>query len=507
MPPLDESENGVLQFQWGKKRGVGNANKDVHFYESFIYDEESYSLYDNVYLFKEGDAVPYVGKLLKIWEQPGHKKRVKILWFFRPSDINVYLFGHASSEKELFLASGEGVGLSNVNPLEAIAGKCLVICTSRDERNPQPSKSAIEKADFIFSRFFDVGSCTVLERPPETIAGVELKFLLNHTEEQKPDLIVKLEAVDSDAFDQKLVKQLDESNDLVKQTHFSQNDIDPGTKKLTIKSDVDSSDNDDRRTVKPSDDLIKHAYDKQEKNDLRIKKRKYICDEDTPTNDSVLLPKVSFPPMELTETKNNTLDVLPQKPNFSAQHRSKWFADMPWKVRLENAHKQGKLVFLDNLDPSYSSREIEELLFEALKIDSTVKLIPQITFQNPHYGQAYVICNSRNEAISAVQQMDEKCLILSDGRAVSAKLGMLELPQKAAKFPGHLKVEKGRLQPLRVEHKHAVATSHCSQPNTIEFELALEWLIVLLKYQRSKEKLFTKQHGQLQAFMGKYSSK
>lgn len=507
MPPTEDSENGVLQFQWGKRRGVGNANKDVKFYDSFIYDEESYSLYDNVYLFKEGDSEPYVGKILKIWEQPGQKRRVKILWYFRPDDISAYLDGHASSKKELFLASGEGVGLSNVNPLEAIAGKCRVICTLRDERNPQPSSIAIEKADFVFSQFFDVGNCTVLEKPPETIAGVELKLLLNHPDDTKSDTFVKLEAVDPGVFDEKSVKQLGSNTDLVKLQPVIENEIDLGIRKVTIKSDVDYADNDIPRKVKPVDNLIKQTYDDQEKNDAHTRKRKYVPDMDAQDSDSVLLPKVSSPLLELEGAKSTTLDVLPQKPTSAPLHQSRWFADMPWKARLEKAHKHGKLVYLDNLDPSYSSSEIEDLLLEALKIDCIVKIIPQVTFQNPHYGQAYVICNTKNDATSAVQQMDEKCLILPNGRPLCAKLGMLELPQKVSKFPGHLKIEKGRLQPVRVEHKHAVATSHCSQPNTIEYELALDWLLIRHKYQRSKDRLYKKQQGQLKAFLSKYADK
>ncbi|KAL0926327.1 hypothetical protein M5K25_002545 [Dendrobium thyrsiflorum] len=506
MPQLEESENGDLQFQWGKRRGVGNANKDVQFYESFIYDEESYSLYDNVYLFKEGDNEPYVGKILKIWEQPGQKRRVKILWFFRPNDISRYLDGHASSEKDLFLASGEGIGLSNVNPLEAIAGKCCVICTLRDERNPQPSSIAIEKANFIFSRFFDVGSCTVLETPPEAIAGVELKYLLNHPKDQKPEHSVKLEVVDSGAFDDSFIKKLGPINDLAKLQLDAPIECDPGTKKQTIKSEEDL-DYDLQRKVRPNDSLMKHTFDDPETSDSSTRKRKYVSDEDNQDDDSVRIPKVSSQLAELAEAKNNTLDVLPQKPNSAALHRSRWFADMPWKARIEKAHNQGKLMFLDNLDPSYSASEIEDLLLEVFKLDCTVKIIPHVTFHNPHYGQAYVICNSRNEANNAVQEMDEKCLILSDGRPVCAKLGMIELPPKAAKFPGHLKVEKGRLQPVRIEHKQAVATSHCSQPNTIEYELAMEWLLLFEKYQRSKEKLFKRQRRQLRAFIGKYSDK
>ncbi|XP_020578836.1 protein ANTI-SILENCING 1-like isoform X2 [Phalaenopsis equestris] len=473
MPQLEESENSDLQFRWGKRRGVGNANKDVQFYESFIFDEESYSLYDNVYLFKEGESDPYIGKILKIWEQPRRKRRVKILWFFRPDDIINYLDGHVSSKNDLFLAAGEGVGLCNINPLETIAGKCSVICTSGDERNPQPSSFAIKNADFTFSRFFDVGTCTVLERPPDAIAGVELKFLLNHPEDQKLDHSVKLEVVDSDAFDDNSSKKLGPITDLPKQ-HNTQIEFNPGTKKPIIKSEEDYLDNVVQRKVKPKDGLIKNIDD-QEKRHPSSRKRKYTSDEDNEDDDSGWVPKASSQ-LALSKAKSNSLDALPQKPNSAALHRSRWFADM-------------------------------DLLREALNIDCTVKIIPQVTFQNPHYGQAYVICNTRNEAINAVQEIDEKCLILSDGRPVCAKLGMIELPPKAAKFPGHLKVEKGRLQPTRIEHKQAVATSHCSQPNTIEYELALDWLFLFEKYQRSKVKLFKKQGTQLRAFLNKYTGK
>lgn len=116
MAHSEDRSNDDIQFHWGKKRGIGGAKRDYQFYESFTFDNVNYSLYDCVYLFKHNEHEPYIGKILRIWEQSGHK-RVKILWFFQPNEIRNYLGDHVPLEKEIFLASGEGVGLFNVNAL------------------------------------------------------------------------------------------------------------------------------------------------------------------------------------------------------------------------------------------------------------------------------------------------------------------------------------------------------------------------------------------------------
>lgn len=115
MVEVDGIEN--LEFKWGKKRGTGGVNTKVQFYESFTYDGLDYTLYDNVYLHKEGEPLPYLGKLIKIWETASQLKKVKVLWFFQPSEISNYLFVELAHPNEVFLASGEGVGLANINPL------------------------------------------------------------------------------------------------------------------------------------------------------------------------------------------------------------------------------------------------------------------------------------------------------------------------------------------------------------------------------------------------------
>ncbi|KAK8523383.1 hypothetical protein V6N13_113326 [Hibiscus sabdariffa] len=146
---MAEAKNIEL-FKWGKKRGIGGRNNDVQFYESFTYDGLDYNLYDNVYLHKAGQPLPYLGKLIKIWENPDKSKRVKVLWFFRPCEISSHLVGELAHPNEVFLASGEGVGLANINPLETISGKCNVVCISKDRRNPQPSDQDLEMAALYF---------------------------------------------------------------------------------------------------------------------------------------------------------------------------------------------------------------------------------------------------------------------------------------------------------------------------------------------------------------------
>ena len=107
-----------LEFEWGIKKGVGGKKKDFQFYQSFTYDGVEYELYDSVYLWVDGEPEPHIGKLVKIMENPDKKKIVKVLWFFRPCEVLKYPgVVVEAAEDELFLASGEGAGLANMNPL------------------------------------------------------------------------------------------------------------------------------------------------------------------------------------------------------------------------------------------------------------------------------------------------------------------------------------------------------------------------------------------------------
>ncbi|PHT35355.1 hypothetical protein CQW23_27155 [Capsicum baccatum] len=113
-----------VEFVWGRKRGLGGKRKEVQFYESFTYDGMEYALYDCVYMHKEGE-LPYIGKIIKIWENPDKSRKIKIHWFFRPSEILYHLKDVQVAENEVFLASGEGTGLANVNSLLGETSKLI----------------------------------------------------------------------------------------------------------------------------------------------------------------------------------------------------------------------------------------------------------------------------------------------------------------------------------------------------------------------------------------------
>ncbi|CAA0838527.1 bromo-adjacent homology (BAH) domain-containing protein [Striga hermonthica] len=65
---------------------------------------------------------------------------------------------------------------------EAIAGKCNVVCISKDSRNPQPSAEELEAADYVFYRVFDVKSCTVSDHMDDKVGGLEVKYVFNKGE-------------------------------------------------------------------------------------------------------------------------------------------------------------------------------------------------------------------------------------------------------------------------------------------------------------------------------------
>ncbi|KMT11799.1 hypothetical protein BVRB_5g105010 isoform A [Beta vulgaris subsp. vulgaris] len=176
-----------VDFSWGSKEGrrhtigtkEGVAERDMQFYESFTYEGVEYHLYDSVYLSGGTEVEPYIGKLIQIYELPNKAREVKVLWFFHPSEISNYLRSGNVLKNEIFLATGCGKGLANVNPLEAISGKCNVLCISKDHRNRQPSIEEFKTADYVFYRTFDVQYHTVSDMLGEKIATIDVKCLLN----------------------------------------------------------------------------------------------------------------------------------------------------------------------------------------------------------------------------------------------------------------------------------------------------------------------------------------
>ncbi|XP_059633112.1 protein ANTI-SILENCING 1-like [Cornus florida] len=677
-----------LEFKWGKKRGVGGKKKEVQFYESFTYDGLEYTLHDSVYLHKEG-ALPYIGKLIKIWENADKTKKVKVHWFFRPSEILHCLQDKETLENEIFLASGQGVGLANVNPLEAIAGKISVVCVSTDSRNPQPSVEELQMADYVFYRTFDVGHLTISDKMGDKVAGIEVKFIFNRKECERDICVPKLDSdekennlgavaynkrlqlheknqsedfrtVNIEGFSNHLEAKEDEvvkaslakrellagekpasgvgvdSNDVavnsgkgssvsdhktktrcmanydkdelklsvipVDQVDFKervQSDKgsdaldDKPSKKARVGSSVilseDKNLNSDRkltinrndmkplvttvssadgkaRSVLGKDSLgldkgVKSAKDRGAVEDRPFKKARVDSSVKLSTDknrnnvqslgvnsggnlrdstvtsyegkaksrlpkDSIALDKGLPEKQKLNErmSKLSNGKLLKESAEVSLHEektegkgfevsrrpdvdKSKWFRELPWEERIQNAHERGTLVLLRNLDPEYTSAEVEDIIWHGFEESCTAKMLQRTIISSPHSGQALVIFKTREAAEGVIRKLDEGCLMLSDGRPLIGSIAPPpSFPGKQSTFFGHLSIDKIKLQMQR-EMRQAVSTSHCSQPNTIEYEMAMEWCLLQERSESSWKRLYKQQGEQLKKLKANLKSK
>ncbi|TYK31337.1 protein ANTI-SILENCING 1 [Cucumis melo var. makuwa] len=566
MVETEQVEN--VEFQWGKKKGIGGKKKDVTFYESFTYDGVEYFLYDSVYLYKEGEPEPYID----------------------------------TRENELFLASGDGIGLANVNSLEVLAGKCNVLCISNDSRNPQPSDEALKKADFVFCRTFDVGKQEVCSEICDKIAGVEVKLLLNKADTSKDVkrtdkdgkdasgiAIVKTELEDPSGRDisngkltvttndSSLEKATKENVDLKGSIEKSSNEekssahaieagigmgktssiskhenilgdkvpprikIDsnekPGNAKDVegrVKSPRESAEVEHRPVKKAKLDSSVQLSPGMTKNDIEklgidhnngdtlASSPKVLVSEDASraknvkdsreTKDSFLKkPKLDEKPTKVSNGKNlkpsSLIDgevvEVTRRPDAD---RSRWFKGLPWEERIKDAHEQGTLVLIQNLDPSYTSGEVEDIVWHAFNESCTAKMIQRTATSMPHIGQAYVVFKTKEAAEKVVRKLHEGCLLLADGSVLVGSFETPHLSSKKQTFFGHHCIDKLRHQMQR-EMKEAVSTSHCSQPNTIEYDMAMEWCLLQERSELVCKQLFKQQEEELRKLKSKLKSR
>ncbi|XP_042519352.1 protein ANTI-SILENCING 1 isoform X2 [Macadamia integrifolia] len=600
MPAMSRAEEAVNQevcdFKWGKKRGRGGKKKEVQFYESFTYDRVEYSLYDCVYLLPEDETEPYIGKLIKMWEQPKNEKnkqpkiekRVKILWFFRPMEIQNWLGDVLPLENELFLASGEGVGLANVNDLEAIAGKCNVVCISKDPRNPRPSEEELSMADYVFYRTFDVGKCTISHNIDDKVAGIEVMFIFNQKEFKKtsgipePDVDSKEEkarvlaineaprsletspgersisgigvemrntataldkqgpvyvknrpkpASDSEKVDDKSGKiptsKVEEKGKL-KSAKDSDTSDDRPAKKARLDSSVKSSEelqpniSSSSALEKDKSGNVVHKL-RRDSNEDDMKaavtngrgsedKRKSKPVEDSHGHEKVVRKKVK-PDEKESRLSNGTLPkaaathTREKDIKTDVQDRSKWFKGLPWEERMQTAHEQGTLVLLSNLYPGYSSADVEEIVWEGFREKCSAKMVQRTATSSPHCGQAFVIFRTREAAETAMRKLDEGCFLLPNGSPLVGSRVTPLMPGTPCTFYGHIFIEKLRPQMQREEMKRAVSTSHYSQPNTIEYDMAMEWRLLQARSENWWKALYKRHGDELKKLKGNLKSK
>ncbi|XP_056162452.1 protein ANTI-SILENCING 1 [Syzygium oleosum] len=584
----ETSRSDDIDFKWGRKKGVSGKKRGVQFYDSFYLDGVEYNLYDCVYLFKESEPEPYIGKLVRIWEAPDKSRRAKILWFFRPCEIVNHLGTEELRENELVLASGEGVGLANVNPLEAIAGKCHVICTSKDKRNLQPSDEELQMADFVFFRTFDVAQCKIMNEIDEQIAGIEVKFIFNRNGSLNRNAVEKVVSLDKEDEDlgktalpseglpsgsgtlegKKVVKEEEASLNaktighacgdhlLVKvksprdkttppfevdPKHIStlENGNDYMVKPKPIVNPSVQSDDLNRPLKKRKLDVSNISSSDKRKNDggkstdvfavghqtsiqsgsasKNEMKNKYLNESPRGERGLILKPEQNSMDLftgNLHEVSSHQSPQKDDKNNHKALQaplpvdvdKNTWFKEPPFEERMQTACKEGTLVLLRNLDPTYVSTEVEDIIWQGLEEKCSAKMLSQTTTSSPHYGQAFVIFKTKEAAKRAIKELDTGCLVLPDGRPLVGCVETPCSPGKQSTFYGHLSISNPKQSQTR-GMKEAVSTSHCSQPNTIVYDMAMEWCLLQQRSDFLLDKLYKQQGVELRKIKAHLKSK
>nr|GMC99520.1 protein ANTI-SILENCING 1 isoform X1 [Ipomoea batatas] len=123
-------------------------------------------------------------------------------------------------------------------------------------------------------------------------------------------------------------------------------------------------------------------------------------------------------------------------------------------------------------------------------------------------GQALAIFKTREAAERVIKSLNNKCLMVSNERPLVADIVALPKSQRsgAPSFAGHIFIDRVRHQMQR-EMREAVSTSHCSQPNTIEYEMAMEWRLLQSRSDFWWKMLFEQQRRDRRRIATKLKSK
>ncbi|KAK9666296.1 hypothetical protein RND81_14G175200 [Saponaria officinalis] len=170
------------------------------------------------------------------------------------------------------------------------------------------------------------------------------------------------------------------------------------------------------------------------------------------------------------------------------------------------AHEQRRLVTINNLDPSYTSSDVQDVISSAFNLKVDAKIIPRRSFSNTLHGQALVIFNSMDEANFVISELNKKCLVDGEGRPIVAvKTKLVDLP-KRNHFPGHIALELHEIK-KRTSKAKTVSTSHCAQQNTCESKMAMEWILFHQRADFWCKTLHEEQEKEIDACLNKLKSR
>ncbi|KAF3971942.1 hypothetical protein CMV_004508 [Castanea mollissima] len=461
-----------MKFKWGRKKGVSRTDERIQFYESFTYEDVEYFVYDCAYIYCKGDTETSICKLVKMFETPTRVKRVRVVRFCRPIDIRDILGNHNPQWNELFLASGQGVGCRDyINPLEVIVGKCSVVCTSKDERNPHASKTELKRADYFFYRTVDVEKCVISEKFNDQIAGIKVEYFFNKRKDPKligPSNLkrnIKTEAGRS-VLSSKI--GLVEKGGSAVNADKSGNGVSPvllESKRAMTSMGENRCMSNENSTLRPKATINKDGTEpgqisfRQDQDKAKVR----YSDSLLPTNESDTRPN---------KKRKLLLDSQKEVPKKGEDIDGK-VGNASDKMVPELAGNRGAKTHAQFLE--VTRRPDADLVWNAFNRRVEAKMIQQSTFSHPHYGKALVIFKSKDAAEAAISKLQSECLILEDGRPVVGCKGTLTQQGEPAKFFGHLVLDVNKRQRQRGVKRNAVSTSHSAQPNTIEYDFAMEW--------------------------------
>ncbi|CAN4127004.1 unnamed protein product [Withania somnifera] len=542
-----------VEFVWGRKRGIGGKRKEVQFYESFTYDGVEYALYDCVYMHKEGE-LPYIGKIIKIWENPDKSRKIKIHWFFRPSEILYHLKDVKVAENEVFPASGEGTGLANVNPLETSEKRN----SFPDEKNSHDlgDATATGKSSHLVGRS-DAQSSSIREdashgdandshiEQQSTMKGNVASVLVvnskiattvvpkqNTLSEENARCTVKIDKKvnkpsielveagdkgkplkDLGIVENRPAKRIKVNGSVTLLEDKGGNSVQKSTDSGYDKEVVGTGAAPSEERKKSGDSKLSGGLDKNTQirkdgaaldirppkkaniDSLKVKdgRDKSNMSIGIPVDNIGKLPKSAGTSPKEVERMEGKNFVVMQRP---VAESSKWFKAPSWEEVMQTSNEQGTLVLLENLNPDYTSGEVEDIIWHACRENCTAKMVQRTAFFSPYYGRALVAFKTREAAERVSKKLADGCLMVSNQRPLIASFVTLPKMDGNTPFSGHLCVDKLRLQ-LQREMKEAVSTSHCSQPNTIEHEMGIEWRLLQSRSDSWWDRLYKQQKEDL----------
>ncbi|XP_019102052.1 PREDICTED: protein ANTI-SILENCING 1-like [Camelina sativa] len=481
-------------FKWGARRGVARKDSNVQFYESFTYEGIEYRLFDCAYFYVHGQCETSIGKLVNMYETSAGEKKVKVIWFFRPIDIHRFLGKYEPKWNELFLACGDEIGVSNINDVETILGKCKIKCISEDRRNPQPESSDLRRAKYVFSHTFDTRLKILSNVFADAIAGIGVEKFFNRIRDKQPVKRLNSSAATSsraspvksihpDLGSTKLGKEDNRDGKLTSRTSSGRrvSFLDERADHVHAKKNPHvNTDTRSRGPITKTRAFGELHASGSSVDAMASKKRKRIlnrpetddCDDSGP---------------QLGEKKFIKKPPLVEKAPNQNIKKSSWYKKLPFEEELKAAIEESRVLLIENLEPSYTSLEVEELCWQAFNEGVDAKMIPSSLMSSSHQGRALVIFGTTKAADSALSRLTEECLMLLGQTALVGSRNFPVEIGKCRSFTGHFSMLDRSM--MTTQKRKAVSTSHCTQPNHAVDSMAYEWLALQAKSELTWKKL------------------